>query len=132
VAQCGGEGNVAGFIAAASAVGASGPFAEHLDGWIGPWNFAGAEETAARLARAGFTDVETWLEPYPVKLDDPTDYLRTVCLGFHLERLPEELRDSFVDEVRNRSCEELDYVRLNMTAHRPPSCARSDPPRPAG
>jgi trans-aconitate 2-methyltransferase len=118
VAQCGGEGNVASFHRAAAEAASEPPFAEYLAEWVGPWNFAGASETAARLERAGFTDVETWLEPYPVVPDDPTNYLRTVCLGYHLEELPEELRDAYVDAVLTRSGAELDYMRLNITARR--------------
>ena len=53
VAQCGGKGNVARFHAAARSVAEREPYAEHLAGWTGPWNFAGAEETAERLERAG-------------------------------------------------------------------------------
>jgi trans-aconitate 2-methyltransferase len=119
VAQCGGEGNVAEFHRAARAAAAEPPYAEHLAGWAGPWNFAGPDETAARLARAGFEAIETWLEPHPVVPDDPSDYLRTVCLGYHLEQLPEELRDGYVSAVLERAPEELDYVRLNITARRP-------------
>ena len=92
------------------------PYAEHLDGWRGPWNFAGPDETAERLEAAGFTEVETWLQPFPVAPDDPADYLRTVCLGYHLEQLPESLRDGFVHAVLARSGDELDYVRLNIQA----------------
>jgi trans-aconitate 2-methyltransferase len=119
VAQCGGRGNVARFHAAATEVAEEAPYAAHLAGWKGPWNFAGAEETAARLERAGFTDVETSLEPYPVSPPDPTGFLRTVCLGPHLERLPDELRAGFVDAVRERCGRELDYVRLNIDAKKP-------------
>jgi trans-aconitate 2-methyltransferase len=116
VAQCGGEGNVARFHAAASEVSAEPPYAEHLDGWHGPWNFAGPDESAERLAAAGFTEVDTWLQPYPVAPDDPVNYLRTVCLGYHLEQLPESLREGFVQAVLERSGPELDYVRLNIQA----------------
>ena len=119
VAQCGGKGNVARFHAAATEVAAEEPYAEHLAGWNGPWHFAGAEETAERLERAGFADVETWLEPYPVSPPDPTGFLRTVCLGPHLEQLPEELRAGFVEAVRDRCGSELDYVRLNIDAKKP-------------
>jgi trans-aconitate 2-methyltransferase len=119
VAQCGGEGNVARFHSAARAAASEPPFAEHLDGWTGPWNFAGPDLTAERLARAGFDEIDTWLEPYPVVPDDPTDYLRTVCLGYHLEQLPDELRDDYVQAVRAEAGDELDYVRLNITARRP-------------
>jgi trans-aconitate 2-methyltransferase len=119
VAQCGGAGNVARFHRAAREAAAEEPFAGWLEGWEGPWNFAGPEETAARLERAGFEAVETWLQPYPVVPDDPGDYLRTVCLGYHLERLPRELRDAYAEAVLERADPELDYVRLNILASRP-------------
>jgi trans-aconitate 2-methyltransferase len=119
VAQCGGKGNVARFHAAAREVAAEPPYAEHLAGWRGPWNFASAEETRERLERAGFTEIDTWLEPYPVIPPDPTGFLRTVCLGPHLEQLPEELRAGYVDAVRERCGTELDYVRLNIDAKKP-------------
>jgi trans-aconitate 2-methyltransferase len=119
VAQCGGEGNVARFHRAAREAAAEEPFACWFEGWHGPWNFAAPAVTAERLERAGFEAVDTWLEPYPVVPDDPADYLRTVCLGYHLERLPEELRDAYTEAVLRRADPELDYVRLNITASRP-------------
>ena len=118
VAQCGGEGNVARFHRAAREAAGLEPFAPWLAGWEGPWNFAGPGKTAERLKRAGFEGVETWLEPYPMVPNDPGDYLRTVCLGYHLEQLPEELRDAYVEAVLERSEPELDYVRLNIDARR--------------
>ena len=48
--------------------------------------------------------------------DDPGDYLRTVCLGYHLEQLPKELRDGYVEAVLERADPEMDYVRLNIVA----------------
>ena len=119
VAQCGGAGNIEAFHRVARGVGAEEPFAPHLGAWRGPWNFAGAEETAAQLELAGFEEVKTWLEPYPVRPEDPRAYFRAVCLGPHLEQLPVELRERFVDEVYARAGGELDYVRLNMDARRP-------------
>ena len=119
VAQCGGAGNVERFHRAADAVGSESPYAAYLAGWTGPWNFAGPDETAARLRHAGFVDVEAWLEPRPVAPPDPSGYLGSVCLGYHLERLPEELRACYVEAVRERCGRELDYVRLNITARRP-------------
>jgi trans-aconitate 2-methyltransferase len=116
VAQCGGKGNVQRFHDAASAVADEAPYADHFSGWRGPWNFAGAEETEERLERSGFTEIRAWLEPYPVTPPDPTGFLRTVCLGPHLEQLPDELRDGFVAAVRERGGDELDYVRLNIDA----------------
>jgi len=121
VAQCGGADNLERFHALTREVGLAEPFAPHLGRWEGPWNFATAQETHDRLARAGFVDVECCLTPWPVLSPDPLAYLRTVCLGHHLERLPRELRDRFVDRVAERQDQplELDYVRLNMVARRP-------------
>ena len=119
VAQCGGAGNVQQFHAIAKEVGEADPFADHLAGWVGPWNFAGREETERRLVDAGFHDVRVWLEPHPVVPEHTLEYLRTVCLGHHVERLPERLRDQYVAAVAERCGQplELDYVRLNMEAH---------------
>jgi trans-aconitate 2-methyltransferase len=116
VAQCGGEGNVERLHRVTGALGNREPYAPYLAGWQGPWHFAGAAETAARLEGAGFTEVKTWLEPYPVTPPDPISFLRTVCLGPHLQRLPEDLRDSYVEAVCERGGAELDYVRLNIEA----------------
>jgi trans-aconitate 2-methyltransferase len=119
VAQCGGKGNVERLHAAARELAGEEPYAQHLSGWRGPWHFADAEETAELLERAGFTEIRTWLEPYPVSPPDPTGFLRTVCLGPHLEQLPEELRAGYVEAVRDRCGRELDYVRLNIDAKKP-------------
>jgi len=121
VAQCGGEGNVERFHAAARRVANKPPFADHLGGWAGPWNFQSTEATAARLDRAGFTEVRCWLEPWPLVPPEPHAYLATVCLGHHLEQLPEEWREPFVEAVTEHLGDplELDYVRLNIDARRP-------------
>ena len=111
VAQCGGAGNVASVEAAIARAGHSGP---------SPWNFAGARETAERLHRAGFTDVWTWLQPWPVEPPDPRAFFSTVILGAHLDRLPEAEREPFVDAVLAEVGEPVvaDYVRLNILARR--------------
>ena len=67
VAQCGGEGNVARHAAVIAAVAARRRFASHLEQMTGMWNFAGAEETEARLRGAGFEPTRCWLEPKPVQ-----------------------------------------------------------------
>jgi trans-aconitate 2-methyltransferase len=119
VAQCGGEGNVARLHGVANRLATEEPYAEYLTDWERPWNFAGAEETAERLERAGFTEIEASLEPYPITPEDPAAFLRTVCLGPHLGRLPEELHDRYVEAVCERAGTELDYVRLNIDAKKP-------------
>jgi trans-aconitate 2-methyltransferase len=118
--QCGGAGNVEAFHGEAARVGLREPYAEHFAGWRGPWNFAGPDETRERLERAGFTEVETWLQEWPVHPDEPREFIRTVCLANHLGRLPEELRDRYLDEVAEAigTHPTLDYVRLNIVARR--------------
>lgn len=113
VAQCGGAGNVALMQAVLREIG---------DGWTGPWVFAGPEETRARLESAGFEGIETWLNEEPTELGDGEpfeEYLRTVCLGAHLDRMPEGERPAFVRQVAARMGRPLlDYVRLNIVARR--------------
>lgn len=120
VAQCGGEGNVDRLGEVASEVAARDPYAQHFADWRTPWNFAAPRETEARLLRAGFSTAECWLEPLPVQPPEPLAYLRSVCLGHHLEVLPDELRGPFAAAVL-AGCEDpvrLDYVRLNIEATR--------------
>jgi trans-aconitate 2-methyltransferase len=121
VAQCGGQGNIESFLSLVDDVAAREPFAAHFEGFVRTWWFPGGEETAARLRRAGFDEVRAWLEPSRVTPEDPAGFLRTVVLGVHLPRLPEELEDPFVSEVLARAGEplELEYVRLNIEARKP-------------
>jgi trans-aconitate 2-methyltransferase len=87
-------------------------------------NFAGPEETRERLERAGFTDVECWLqpEPTPISRGDLELYLRTICLGTVLQRVPAEARDGFLERAADRlPGGVIDYVRLNIRARRGPS-----------
>jgi trans-aconitate 2-methyltransferase len=121
LAQCGGRGNIDAFRTLAEEVAGEAPFAEHFVDWVRPWNYASAEETAERLQRAGFTDVSTWLQDRPTELEEPRPFIATVCLVRHLDPLPEQLRERFVDTVMDRLDRPvvLDYVRLNMTARRP-------------
>jgi len=120
VAQCGGRGNIDTFRRTADEVAQEEPFAAYFADWEGPWNYATAEESEARLRSAGFRDVSCWLEPRPVTPADPGAFIRTVCLVRHLDPLPEDLRDPFVERVLERSGDPLvlEYVRLNMTASR--------------
>lgn len=120
VAQCGGFGNIDRFRVLADEVASQGEFARYFEDWQGPWNYADAETTAQRLRAAGFVDVETWLEPRPTPIEDPQSFVHTVCLVRHLDRLPAELHDRFVDAVLDRVGLPLllEYVRLNMVAVR--------------
>jgi len=121
VAQCGGSGNIDAFRKLADAVAAGVSFSPYFEGWRKPWNYAGAEETAIRLERAGFENVHAWLEPKRVTLEQPRSFVQTVCLVRHLDPLPAELRERFLDEVLARVSQPLvlEYVRLNMSARGP-------------
>jgi trans-aconitate 2-methyltransferase len=118
VAQCGGRGNIAAVMEVVEPINARAPFAEHFAGWPSPWNFAGPEETTERLERAGFSVQRCWLNPSPQQPDPPRDFLETVTLAAHVDRLPPPLRDPYLDAV----VEALgpnpihDYVRLNLVA----------------
>ena len=81
VAQCGGAGNIASIRAILATIG---------DGWPGEAHYETPEATAERLAAAGFTAIETWLQPEPTRFDagEPLEtFLRTVILGGHVDRL---------------------------------------------
>ena len=108
-------GNVANVQAAIDAI-------DHpaLRGWAGPWNFATPEQTAARLRAAGFTDVWTWLQPWPVEPEDPREYFSTID-----PRLaPGPAAGGRAAAVRRRRPARLgepvvaNYVRLNLLARR--------------
>jgi trans-aconitate 2-methyltransferase len=126
VAQCGGEGNIAGFRAHADAVAAREPYAQYLADMEGPWHYASPAATEPRLAAAGFDAIHCWLQAKPTVPDEPRSFAETVLLNYHLDRLrheapPEradELGRGFVDDVLAAAGEplELEYVRLNIDA----------------
>jgi trans-aconitate 2-methyltransferase len=121
VAQCGGKGNVASLIRVLVEVAADERFEPHFRDFTGGWNFSGPEETEELLRGAAFEDVSCWLQDKTVRPEEPAAFVRTVTLGPHLAKLPEELKDPFVDAVLAGMGDplELDYVRLNISAHRP-------------
>lgn len=113
VTDCGGAGNVAGVSRAIARV-----TGEEST----PWQFADAEQTVARLLRAGFEPRQVRLRPDPFRCGDPEvleAYLATVVLGSHLDRLSADEHESFVREVRQAlPVAEVDYVRLEIDAVR--------------
>lgn len=118
VAQCGGEGNIRELRARAGTVLARPPYAEHFADWPGPWNYAGADQTRARLLEAGFSEAECWLAPAPRRPEQPREFLSTIVLAPHVQHLPAKLRDRFMDDVMDALGEPVvvDYVRLNIDA----------------
>jgi len=118
VAQCGGEGNVAEFAAAIEEASQLPEFAPSFEGWPTPYNFAGPEETEARLATAGFAEVRCWLEEKLVQPEQPREFGAAAGLAPHLERLPDDKREAFVDAVMDRLEQPISYryIRLNIDA----------------
>jgi trans-aconitate 2-methyltransferase len=119
VAQCGGSGNTASVQVAASRV--ANRFG--LDpAWHGPWLFADPDETRTRLEAAGFTDIQTWLNPEPTPLEPgvPLEtFLRTVILREHLPLIAKRDRVAYIRAVaEGLPRPEIDYVRLNIVARR--------------
>jgi trans-aconitate 2-methyltransferase len=111
-AQCGGAGNIASIEAALHQLGQDS---------VGRKHFATTTESAVRLERAGFTDVEVWLHDEPTDLDpaDLEPYLAAICLGDHVEAMNDHERRLFVHEVARRMpASRIDYVRLNIRARR--------------
>jgi trans-aconitate 2-methyltransferase len=124
VAQCGGFGNIARFLAVARTVDPM---------FTKRHNFQTAEATRARLERSGFEAVETWLSAAPTRFERgaPLEaFLETVCLRPNVDRMPEPERTTFVREVAARMPEPvLDYVRLNILARRSQVSAGAGTPR---
>jgi len=118
VAQCGGEGNIDVLRGHANEVRAREPYAAHFVDWQPPWNYAGPDETQHRLLDAGFQEAECWLAPAPKQPEQPREFLSTIVLGPHVQQLPAELREPFIDDVLAVLGEPVvvDYVRLNINA----------------
>lgn len=128
IGQCGGGPNIKAVATRALALLRQEPFAPYAESWNGPWYFAGAMETEAALQRAGFTGVSAEVIHAPVTMTDAASYrefLGTVVLGTHLERLPDKgARSSFLDRMVEMGAEDevpllLDYWRLNLIGQRP-------------
>jgi trans-aconitate 2-methyltransferase len=111
VAQCGAAGNIARLIEAVRTTGSD---------RAGAWFYATPEDTAARLRRAGFVDVEVWTHPEPTRIEPTAEleaYLETVCLRTHVASLPETERAGFLAGVIEAMGQPvIDYVRLNIVA----------------
>jgi len=128
VAQCGGGPNIARLRTRIATLVEAEPSVGGLAGWPGPWIFATPEETAERLAAAGFTGIETGLIAAPAGFPDAARYrefIATVVLGEHLARISSEAgRDDLLGYLTAKAATDdppftLDYWRLNINARRP-------------
>jgi trans-aconitate 2-methyltransferase len=118
VAQCGGEGNIDVLRGHANEILASAPYIEHFGDFSPPWNYANPEQTAERLRKAGFSEVNCWLASAPAQPEHPREFLSTIVLGPHVQHLPTGLREPFMDDVLAALGEPVivDYIRLNIDA----------------
>jgi trans-aconitate 2-methyltransferase len=128
VAQCGGGDNLHQVHERCDRLMHDAAFAPHFSRWSYPWEFADAETTARRLARAGFTGIETRVHASPVLQPDAAAYrefVEHVICGPHLAYLPDaSLRAQFMDRLTEEAALdspafELDYWRLDLDARKP-------------
>jgi trans-aconitate 2-methyltransferase len=118
VAQCGGDGNISELRGRAGEVCAREPYAAAFARFRPPWNYAAPDDTRRRLLAAGFARAECWLAPAPKQPEEPREFLRTIVLGPHVQHLPPELREPFMDDVIAALPKPVvvDYIRLNIDA----------------
>jgi trans-aconitate 2-methyltransferase len=118
VAQCGGEGNIDVLRGKAAPLLTADRYAAHFIGWQPPWHYAGPAETERRLLAAGFRSSECWLQAAPQQPEYPREFLASIVFGPHVQRLPEDLREPFTDDLLATIGEPVvvDYVRLNIDA----------------
>lgn len=126
VAQCGGHGNLVDVHRRTKHLMNSPKYAEYFRDFHDPWVFADAETTAARMARAGFTEISTWLEPAPIRFNSADEYkqfMAPVILRPFLNVLPDpKLKNDFVNELVDDAFRDpnfhLDYWRLNLSGRK--------------
>lgn len=115
VFECGGRGNIATVLDAVHR--ATGDDSGSIE-----WHFADPGDTERLLVSAGFEEVRPELREDPVRLPPAAplrNFLRTVVLGAHLDRLDPRAHRDFVDAVVQAMEEPVvDYVRLQVLARR--------------
>jgi trans-aconitate 2-methyltransferase len=127
VAQSGAVGSLTRFWEIADVVCSGEPFAEHLAGFTRQQNYLDPDVTANELREAGFNDIDVSIHDAPVQfLNDGMfqQFIRTVNMKNHLERIPEALHERLLREISERSAAfdnplQLDYRRINIRATRP-------------
>jgi len=127
-AQCGGGLNLARLLQRFSVLAESAALRPFLAAAPSPWTYASDVETAERLRRCGFMNVDTSLEPAPAFFDSGpafSEFVESVILRSYLQLITEEhLRRNLLDQLTEQAANdtppfELDYWRLNLHASRP-------------
>ncbi|HET9791784.1 MAG TPA: class I SAM-dependent methyltransferase [Candidatus Angelobacter sp.] len=129
LAQCGGGPNLKRLRDRVKALISTETFRAYFEGWREIATYSMPDEISFQMKKAGFEDVLTGLEETPVSMDSEARYrnfLDTMILHPHLERLPEDLRNQFLDHLVLQSAQDrppwvLDYWRLNLSGRKPQS-----------
>jgi trans-aconitate methyltransferase len=127
-AQCGGGPNLERIHNRAHVIMDCPEYRPFFAGWTRSTHYEAPETFQDNMGRAGFVDVQIWLEAAPSRLpgeQDYKDFLATVTLREHSARITDPiLRQRFVDELARRASQDdppftMDYWRLNMSARKP-------------
>jgi trans-aconitate 2-methyltransferase len=126
VSQAGGGPNLARLYARCDSLRRHETVAHLFEGWGDPWTFAGVDDTRTRVQAAGFKNIDVSLEPAPTTFSAAPEYaefVSTVCLRHHLERLSPDQRQEFVHRITEMAAADdppftLDYWRLNIDARK--------------
>jgi trans-aconitate 2-methyltransferase len=127
IAQCGGAANLARLYGRVREIMRKTEFAPYFKGWKSHTYFATPAETTRRLRDAGFADAESYISLAPTEFADARafrEFIRTVCVHKHLQVLPPQLHDGFLDPLVQAAAGDqppfaLDYQRLNISARKP-------------
>ena len=127
VAQCGGGPNLALLHVRAERLMRDARYSAQFEDWSEPWYFATVDSTRRQLEAAGFTEIAVDLEEAPTPIGGPkefADFITTVCVRHHINRLPSAERGEFVGHLTAEADADdppftLDYWRLNISARRP-------------
>ena len=138
--QCGGHGNLQKIITILERITDLDQFKERFTDWNQPWYFAKPDDTYKILQEIGYVNTTVYSSSDHVILPNRRTYskfVKTVVMKSYLDYLSpdndddtDELRtlflEAFLDEVKkcsnnNKSSERwsLDFIRLNIIAHRP-------------
>ena len=126
VAQCGGARNLDRLYGRARALMKLPEYGRYFSDWRDFNHFENVPATEDRLARAAFQDIDVSLEASPVTFERPeqfSEFVSAVCFRHHLDRLPADDRDRFMQRVSDQALHDdppltLDYWRLNIRARK--------------
>jgi trans-aconitate 2-methyltransferase len=128
LAQCGGGKNLGRLLERLGTILREPEIAPYFQGASEPWYYATAEQTAERMKRVGFVEVETSLRPAPTPFESREAYklfIDRVVVGQRLKPLTDStLRTSVIDRLVELASRDeppfvLDYERLDMAGRRP-------------